>query len=64
MEKALTVTDLGRELLDGSRWFSLLLVEELTELGIPLDRILIEQQVGSDEMDCFADVLGELVLFE
>jgi hypothetical protein len=64
IEEALTVTPMARSLLDGSRWMSVLLVDELVALGVPLDRILIEQQVGGFEMDCFADVSGELTFFE
>lgn len=64
VEEAVAVTDAGRSLLDGSRWFSILLLEELTRLGVPPDRILIEQESGGDEMDCIADVSGEVVFFE
>jgi hypothetical protein len=64
IESALTVTSHGRKLLDGSRWLSVLVTSELIDLGIPVDRILIEQKAGDDEMDCFADINGELVFFE
>jgi hypothetical protein len=64
IEEALTITDLGRSLLDGNRWLILLLVEELQQVGVPLDRILTEQQVGGDEIDCLADISGELAFFE
>jgi hypothetical protein len=64
IEQALDITDLGRFLLDKSRWFSLLLLTELTRLGIPLDRILLDQQSGGDELDCVADISGELTFFE
>lgn len=63
-EEAIAVTDLGRSLLDGSRWFSILLVEELHALGVPPDRILVEQESGGDEMDCIADISGEIAFFE
>jgi len=64
IEKAVTITDLGRALLDGNRWLTLLLLEELQEVGIPLGNTLIEQQVGGDEIDCLADISGELAFFE
>jgi hypothetical protein len=64
VERAITITTLGRELLDGSRWLSKLVVEELVSLGIPLEAILLEQRIGGDEMDCFAAVSNELVFFE
>jgi hypothetical protein len=64
VEEALTITETGRELLDGSRWMSVVVVDELLQIGIPLEAILLEQQAGGDEMDCFADISGELALFE
>ena len=64
VEEAITITDHGRQLLDKSRWFSLLLLHELLDLGVPLHRILLDQQVGGDEMDCVADISGELTFFE
>ena len=64
IEEALGLTGVGKSLLDGSRWLSLLLVRELLAVGIPLDSILIEQEMGGDEVDCIANMNGELVLFE
>jgi hypothetical protein len=63
-EEALTVTDRGRQMLDGSHWFSILLVDELRRLGVPSKSILVEQTQGGDEMDVLAEISGELVLFE
>jgi hypothetical protein len=63
-EEALAATNRGRELLDGSRWMSLLLLEELTNLGVRPSQIAIEQTVGGDELDCVAVLGGRLVLFE
>ena len=54
----------GQSLLDSSRWFSLLLLQELLELGIPEDRILIDQTSRGEEFDCLVDVSGRLVFFE
>jgi hypothetical protein len=31
---------------------------------VPREAVLIEQQVGGDEIDCIANISGELVLFE
>jgi hypothetical protein len=64
VEEALAITDHGRSLLDKSRWFSVLLIHELLALGIPLERMLVDQQSGGDEMDCIADISGELTFFE
>ncbi len=64
VEEAVATTDLGRVLLDGSRWLTLRLLDELQRIGVPLHDTLIEQQVGGDEVDCLAVVSGELVFFE
>lgn len=64
VEEALTLSDLGREVLDGSKWMTKLLLHELAAVGIPPERVFVEQQSGGDEMDCLADVSGEMVLFE
>lgn len=63
-EKSVTVTALGRNLVDKSRWMTILLVEELRLLGVPLEHIFIEQVDGGDEMDCLAVIAGDTVLFE
>jgi hypothetical protein len=63
-EDALTTSDRGQELLDGSRWMSVLLVEELEKLGVKRSHIAIEQTIGGDELDCVAVIGGALVLFE
>ncbi len=64
VEEAVATTDLGRGLLDGSRWLTLCLLEQLQQIGVPLNDTLIEQQVGGDEVDCLAVVSGEFVFFE
>jgi hypothetical protein len=64
VEEAMSLAPLGRRLLDGSRWLSLLVMEELHNRGVEYERMLIEQKSGGDEMDCFADISGELVLLE
>jgi hypothetical protein len=64
IEAALAVTDLGRELLDSSRWFSVVLHEELLRVGVDESRILLEHQQGGDEMDVLAEISGEIVFFE
>lgn len=64
IEEALTITDRGRLLLDKSRWMTVLLLEEFRQVGILPENVLIDQQMGGDEVDCLANVNGELVLFE
>jgi len=64
MEEALAVTDLGRNLLDKARWLSVLLLKELQAVGVSREAVLLEQTVGGDEIDCLANISGELALFE
>jgi len=51
-------------LLDKSRWLSILVYNELIQSGIDPDRVLIEAALGGDEVDCVADISGEVALFE
>jgi hypothetical protein len=64
IEEALSITELARGLLDKARWLTILLQKELHRMGVPIEAILVEQNVGGDEIDCLANVSGELVLFE
>lgn len=64
IESAVNLDELGRTLLNGSRWMSVLLIQTLHSLGIEYESMLIDQKSGGDEMDCFADISGELCLFE
>ena len=60
----LTITQNGRLLLDKSRWMSILLKQRLEALGVRPDDILLECQIGGNEIDCIANINGELVMFE
>jgi hypothetical protein len=64
VEEALSLTSLGRALLEKSRWLTVLVIQELLAVDVPLSSMLVEQQMGGDEIDCIADISGELVLFE
>jgi hypothetical protein len=64
VDTAVSISDRGQWLLDGSHWFTLLLINTLIECGVPLDQILVDQVAGGDEMDCIADLGGEIALFE
>jgi hypothetical protein len=64
IEEALTITELGRGLLDKARWLTVLLLRELEAVGVSRDAVLVEQNVGGDEIDCLANISGELALFE
>lgn len=61
---ALSVSARGRSLLDGNHWFTILLITDLVELGVPIDQILVDQVSGGSEIDCIADMSGEIALFE
>jgi hypothetical protein len=63
-QELLTITDRGRFLLDKSRWMSIILKQRLIELGVLPNDILLECQMGGDEIDCIANISGELVMFE
>ncbi|WP_327331494.1 hypothetical protein [Streptomyces anulatus] len=64
LEEALTITELGRVLLDKSKWLSVLVMDELLKLGLTSDEIIIESTIGGDELDCIANISGEVCLFE
>jgi hypothetical protein len=64
IEEALTITPLGASLLDKSRWMTVFLVDELSNIGVDISSIYIEQQIGGDELDCIALISGDVVLFE
>jgi hypothetical protein len=64
VEELLTITDLGGLLLDKSRWLSILIREELVTLGVRYEDILLECQLGGDEVDCIALIGGDLTIFE
>lgn len=64
MEEALTITDLGRSLLEKSRWLTILLVEELCSVGLTRDAMLLGQSPVDDGVDCIANISGEVTLFE
>jgi hypothetical protein len=63
-EKAVAITDLGRRLLDGSAWLSIMVMDVLKTLDVGQDQILLDQQLGPDEMDCLASIGEELILME
>jgi hypothetical protein len=63
-ELALSLTELGRRLLDGSWWMTVLLMQELERLGVERRYMLVEQNDGGDEVDCFADISGAMAIFE
>jgi hypothetical protein len=63
-EKALTITDFGRAMLDGNRWMSTLVLQHLVKLGIPVSNVRMEQIYSGEEVDCIAEAYGRIILFE
>lgn len=63
-EQLLVPTDLCRALLDHSRWMASVLVTVLAGLGVTSDSLLLEFQEGSEEVDAFVDIEGDLVMIE
>jgi len=64
LEKALSITDFGRLMLDGNRWLSILVLQNLLSLGVPIENIRMEQIYSGEEVDCIAEIYGRIVLFE
>ncbi|MFI0816895.1 hypothetical protein ACH4TX_10350 [Streptomyces sp. NPDC021098] len=63
-EKALSVTDFARSMLDGSAWLSILVLQHLLDFGVPIQSVRMEQEYSGEEVDCVAEIYGRLVLFE
>ncbi|QTZ92843.1 hypothetical protein [Streptomyces auratus] len=63
-EKALSVTDFARSMLDGSAWLSILVLQYLLNFGVPIQSVRMEQEYSGEEVDCVAEIYGRLVLFE
>ncbi|MER7920364.1 MULTISPECIES: hypothetical protein [unclassified Streptomyces] len=63
-EKALTITEFGRTMLDGNRWMSILVLRYLIKLGIPVVNVRMEQIYSGEEVDCIAEIHGQIILFE
>lgn len=63
-EKALSITDFGRLMLDGNRWLSVLVLQNLLDLEIPIANIRMEQIYSGEEVDCVAEIYGRIALFE
>ena len=64
MEEALTITELGRSMLDKSHWLTILLVEELCAVGLTRDAVLLEYSPVDDGVNCIANISGEVTLFD
>jgi len=59
-----TPTPLLKKLLDQSYWMSAILVSALSDVRVPKESIFLNLRQGSTEIDAFADICGDLVMFE
>lgn len=64
VSQGLSVSDLGKEMSDGSHWMTVWVSARLVEAGIPLDAIYWNLEESGDEIDIMVDFMGELWLIE
>jgi len=64
VEELFVPTSKLQKMLDKSYWLTVKLVEEIMKYNISADRILLNLQEGSDEVDAFVDLDGALLMFE
>jgi|GEM_PF-5491703 len=64
IEEILAATDLAGQLLNGSRWMTIMLVRHLLDAGIPLEDTLVNVKDGPEEIDAFVNCCGRLLMFE
>lgn len=62
--KIVRATVLAANLLDGSRWHSILVTELLRRAGIPPSQIRVEHELDGHEIDILANIMGKLAVFE
>lgn len=62
-EESIALTDLGGRLLGANKWLTVLLVRELMKVGVSLDDMVIDTRTDDGEVDCIANIGGELVFF-
>ncbi len=59
-----SISKLGSQLTQNSRWMTVWVTDLLINLGVPSDSILWNVTEGSEEIDIVADVAGNLWIFE
>jgi hypothetical protein len=64
VEELFSPTSTLQKMLDQSYWTSVRFVDVLHQLNIPNDRILLNINQGSEEMDAFVDIDGVLLMVE
>lgn len=63
-DELIAPTELGRELLDHSRWMAAILMKSLSPLTVPTGSVLLEYRESSEEVDAFVDIDGSLLMVE
>lgn len=58
------VTDMGKQLIAGSRWMTIWLTDMLVQAGLAKEEIAWSATAGDDEIDIMTDELGLRILFE
>ncbi|PET56974.1 hypothetical protein [Bacillus cereus] len=64
LEEWFSVTELGNQMLNGSHWMTIILVDTLRKFHINDENILVNIQEGPEEIDAFVNFDGELLQFE
>ena len=64
VEELFSPTPQLQRMLDQSYWMTAKLVQVLTQLNIPQDRILLNLLESAEEIDAFVDLDGTLLMFE
>ncbi len=63
-KKVVRATVLAANLLNGSRWHSILVTESPHRAGIPPNQIRVEHELDGHEVDILANIMGKLAVFE
>src|SRR5690606_23966609 len=64
IQDTFSLTELGRKLMSGSHWMTLLLTKELVENGIPETSIIWSLSDEGEEVDCVVEFKGKIWIFE
>ena len=59
-----SLSELGQNLVQSSRWMTVWLTNKLVELGVPIDSILWNLTEGPEEVDVVVEFLGNLWILE
>lgn len=62
--RGFSVSELGREMVDGSHWMTVWVTQRLVDLGVPADAILWNLEESSEEIDLVLELFGQLWIVE